>query len=406
MPKLLIINVTANWGSTGKIAEKIGEKAQSKGWSVYYAHGSRFVRSSILNMIEVGSKWSDYVHYLWNSYLLGSQGLGSRRPTERLVKMIEDISPDIVHLHNLHGYYINYKVLFEYLNKTNIRVVWTLHDCWCMTGHCTNPTIINCEKWIAGCERCPIRKEYPRSITDRSKRDYHLKKLLFTENPNLILVPVSEWQKRLLAKSFLATKPTLVIHNGIDINVFHNNGYRKYQQFTVIGVSSVWDNSKGLNDFIKLRGLLPQKDVDMILVGLKKEQLANMPVGIKCITRTDSISELVELYSRSHVFVNPTYEDTFPTVNLEALSCGTPVITYCTGGSPEAIDDRTGIVVKQGDVDELARKILWIKNNMLASEDCRKRAELYYNQENCYEQYLQLYVDLDLTDYESIRTNK
>lgn len=394
MPKLLQINVTQNWGSTGKIAEQIALKAKEKGWEIYYAHGGRFVRPSAAVSLKIGSKMSDYFHYLWNSYLLGSQGLGSTCETKKLVEQIKEIAPDIVHIHNLHGYYINYRVLFEYLNTTNIKIVWTLHDCWSFTGHCTNPTIINCNKWKKTCESCLIRHEYPKSIRDNSKHDFQLKKSLFSASRNLHLTPVSEWQKTLLRESYLSDVPCTVIHNGIDLDAFKVDETEKYTKFTILGVSSVWDKSKGLYDFYKLREMMPADEFDIVLVGLKEEQVKKLPSGIKGITRTESQKDLLQIYAKSHVFVNPTFEDTFPTVNLESLACGTPVITYKTGGSPEAIDEKTGIVVEQGNIEAMADAISSLKNHPLSAADCRNRAVEHFDKDKCYEKYIELYESL------------
>lgn len=391
MPKLLQINVTQNWGSTGKIAEQIALKAKDQGWQTFFAHGGRFVRPTAAVSLKIGSKISDYIHYLWNSYIWGSQGLGSTRETQRLVEQIKEIKPDVIHIHNLHGYYVNYRVLFEYLNTTDIKVVWTLHDCWSFTGHCTNPTIVNCEKWKAECNSCPIRHEYPKSIRDNSNHDFRLKKNLFTSCINLHLAPVSEWQKSLLMESFLADIPCTVIHNGVDLSIFNSATSMKYSKFTILGVSSVWDKSKGLYDFYKLREILPHDEFDIILVGLKSKQVEELPAGIKGITRTESQKELLEIYSKAHIFVNPTYEDTFPTVNIEALACGTPVITYRTGGSPEALDDKTGVVVEQGDIDALAEAIRKMKEHPLSSVACRKRAEEHFDKDKCFEEYIELF---------------
>lgn len=394
MNKVIQINVTQNWGSTGRIAEQIALKAKGLGWQIFYAHGGRFVRPTEAVSLKIGSKISDYIHYLWNSYILGSQGLGSTRETQRLVEQIKEIKPDVVHIHNLHGYYINYRVLFEYLNSTDIKVVWTLHDCWSFTGHCTNPTIVNCEKWKMECNSCPIRHEYPKSIRDNSNHDFSLKKRLFSTCKNLHLTPVSEWQQSLLRDSFLSEVPCTVIHNGVDVNVFKPTGTEKYKKYTILGVSSVWDQSKGLYDFYKLRKFLDPEVYDIVIVGLKEEQLRELPEGINGITRTESQQELLEIYSKSHIFVNPTYEDTFPTVNLEALACGTPVITYKTGGSPEAIDEKTGVVVEQGNVVALANAIMQMNEKPLSSDDCVKRAHELFDKDKCFEKYVELYEEL------------
>lgn len=397
MPTLLQINVTANWGSTGKIAEQINGTAAKQGWETYIAYG-RSVNPSQSKLIHIGNKLSQAMA-LAEARLFDNDGLASRWATRRLVRQMKKLKPDVIHLHNLHGYYLNYKILFNYLNTTNIPVVWTLHDCWSFTGHCGHFVGAKCEKWKTECGHCPLKKRYPSSLwLDRSKQNFELKKRLFTANKNLHLVAVSQWLAELVKQSYFNDVDVHVINNGVDLNVFkpvaENNGSR----FRVLGVSSVWTKSKGLYDFYKLRNLLNKDEFEIVLVGLSEEQIKTLPQGIKGIARTNSVEELVEYYSSADVFVNPTYGDTFPTTNLEALACGTPVVTYETGGSPESVSFETGVVVKQGDVNALLEAISTIqsKGKTYYTESCRKRAELCYRKEERFEEYLKLYKELNL----------
>ena len=392
--KLLQIDSCLNMLSTGRITESIGKLAIIKGWECYIVHGARYARpGSCMKSIQAVSKMGEYTHFA-EGLFLDNHGLASRRETKAIVEKIKQIKPDVIQLHCVHGYYMNYKLLFEYLNTTNIPVVWTFHDCWAFTGHCAHFVTVGCEKWKnEGCHDCPLKGDYPKSLVDCSKRNYDLKKSLFTANNNLSIVPVSEWLADLTRQSFLKDKNIQVIRNGVDINTFKPLNNKNTDKYRILGVSGVWNKGKGLFDFFKLRELLDKNTCEIVLIGLTKEQLKELPEGIIGVERTNSISELAEYYSSANVFVNPTYADSLPTVNMEALACGTPVVTYKTGGSPEIIDEKTGIVVKQGSVEGLANAVKAIctedANHFI--EDCRKRAELLFDKEKCFEEYLRLY---------------
>lgn len=395
MPKLLQINVTSNWGSTGKIAEQIGLCAMSCGWKSYIAYG-RMMNPSKSQLIKIDTKLENYAHYT-EQLLFDDEGLGSRFATKRLISKIWQINPDIIQLHNIHDHYLNYKILFEYLNKTNTKVVWTFHDCWAFTGHCFHFVQKNCNRWKTICHDCPLKNEYPKTILDRSSKNFKLKRHLFGDCKNLTIVPASYWMSDFVKQSFLKDKRIEVIHNGVDLNMYRSCGEKpstKDGKFRILAVSSVWNAGKGEFDIYKLRKVLSEVEYEITMAGLSYDQINSLPSGIKGIQRTQNINELVKLYSESDVLINPTYADTFPTVNLEALACGTPVITYNTGGSPEAIDERTGVVVEQGNVEALAETIRNMKNHPLSSEDCRKRAEELFDKDKCYEKYIRLYEKL------------
>lgn len=394
MKTLLQLNCTSNWGSTGKIAENIGEVAISNGWESYIAY-SRYVNPSNSKLIKIGNKL-DVIWHVLLSRLFDKAGLGARNATKRFIHKIKKIKPDIVHLHNIHGYVVNYKLLFEFLNETNIQVVWTFHDCWAFTGHCAHFVTVNCDKWETGCSKCPLTKEYPKSFIDKSQRNYRLKQSLFSENQNLCVVPASNWLANHAKKSFLKDKNIRVIHNGINLFVFKPSEYKSEERFKIIAVSNVWNRSKGLYDVFRLRELLTETEFEITLVGLNNDQLKSLPNGINGIARTQSVNELVNLYSASDVLINPTYADTFPTVNIESIACGTPVITYRTGGSPEAIDENTGIVVEQGDLKGLVAAIDQIRSNgkSFYSANCRKRAEDFFNKDDRFQDYVELYERL------------
>ena len=395
MSKLLQINVTANWGSTGKIAEQIGLCAQAHGWSSYIAYG-RETNVSKNKLIKIGSVLDVYEHYAENR-LLDNEGLVSRYATKKFIKEIKAISPDVIHLHNLHDHYLNYRLLFEYLNKTDIKVVWTFHDCWAFTGHCMHFVTKNCERWKTGCHDCLMKGEYPKTVLDRSRQNWELKKRIFGECKNLTIVAVSDWIADFVRESYLRDKRLEVIHNGCDVNTFKPIVRTDSNKYRIIAVSSVWYPNKGENDIYKLRTMLPEDEFEITMVGLSAEQAKNLPRGIKGIQRTQNVQELAQLYSNADVFINPTYEDNFPTVNIEALACGTPVITYRTGGSPEAIDEKTGAVVEQGNLEALAATIREFRDTDFKkrhSADCRKRAEECFDKDKCFEKYVELYERL------------
>lgn len=393
MPTLLQINVTANWGSTGKIAEAIGQSAMKRGWNSYIAYGRKMTTSKS-NLVKVGSKMDNYIHFAYN-YLLDMEGRSSDRATKALVRQITEIKPDVVQLHNIHDHFLNYAILFEYLNQTEIQVVWTFHDCWAFTGHCYHFIQQSCTKWQKECYDCVQKNKF----VDRSRENFLLKKHFFTECKNLTIVPCSDWMSDLVKRSFLKGKRIEVIKNGVDLSVFKQaspsiQSSRHNRPFRIIAVSNVWMASKGELDIYKLREMLPKNEYEITMVGLSAKQIKNLPSDIHGIQRTQSVQELVQLYTESDVLINPTYADTFPTVNLEALACGTPVITYKTGGSPEAVDKKTGVIIEQGNVEALANAIYQMRHTPLSSSDCRLRAENLFNKDKCFEKYMELYEHL------------
>lgn len=393
---LLQINVTANWGSTGKIAEQIGICAQKHGWKSYIAYG-RMMNPSKNELVKIGNAFDVYEHYA-ESRLLDNEGLASRRATKRLIINIDRIKPDVIHLHNIHDHYLNYPMLFRYLAEKRIPVVWTQHDQWAITGHCAY--ILNdCGKWQNECYDCPLSNWYS---LDRSRRNYRLKKQLLADIPSLTIVPVSEWLRDKIRQSNLKDRDIQVIHNGIDIKTFSpqpTNAHERYcidnHKKIVLGVAALWDARKGLNDFYELAKRLQANEYAIVIVGQRTEDIMHIENGCQMvfIDRTQNALELAQLYSSASVFVNPTYQDNYPTTNLEAIACGTPVITYRTGGSPEAIDDSTGLVVEQGDIDGLASAVCCIANRDY-KESCRKKAEKEFDNSKCFNPYIKLYNKL------------
>ncbi|WP_176013738.1 glycosyltransferase [Victivallis sp. Marseille-Q1083] len=396
MVRILQINVTANNGSTGRIAEGIGNAIRDAGFESRIAWG-RVGRDSSSRLIQIGNHWDCRWHGL-ESRLLDNHGQASRHATGELIRQMEAIKPDIVHLHNIHGYYLNYPTLFQYLSKKDIPIVWTLHDCWSFTGHCTYFDYIGCNKWQTGCNNCPQGNSYPASwLFDRSRQNWIDKKHFFTMPRRMTLVPVSRWLAELVQGSFLNRYPFRVIHNGIDIRNFrpHNSEavkekYGWQREKILLGVASVWSSRKGLADFVKLANMLPSP-YRLVLVGLSKKQMRRLPENMTAIPRTESIAELAELYSVAEVFINPTWEDNFPTTNLESIACGTPVITYRTGGSVESIRPDTGIIVEQGDLGGVLNAVNYTTKNV---ENCRNYALKHFRQEDRFLEYVKLYQEI------------
>lgn len=402
MPTLFQINVVCNSGSTGRIAEDIGELVQENGWKSYIAFG-RWSNSSSSVLYKIGKRIDLLTHVLYTR-LFDKHGFASKRSTRELIKVIEQVNPDIIHLHNIHGYYLNIEILFDYLSVSGIPVVWTLHDCWAMTGHCVHFQDIGCERWMKGCKNYPNKHGYPASLLkDRSKKNYLQKKALFTSVRNLTVVSVCHWLNGIVGQSFLRSAKRKVIVNGIDLTVFTPRFQREEIRvkmkldsfFVILVVATGWNRTKGLDDIYKLRDLLSQHEV-IVVVGLTKQQIKRLPSGIVGIERTENVHQLADLYSMTDVFINPTYQDTLPTVNIESLACGTPVVTYNTGGSANIVSQDTGFVVERGDLNSMLTSIFQIKQKGKVHYEaaCRQRAVMYFDKKNRYVDYLKLYEQL------------
>lgn len=400
--KVLQINTTLNSGSTGRIAEDIGIVARNAGYKSIVA-AAYTNRSSKSEVISIGTKIDRILHGLKTRFF-DRHGFGSALATNGLIKKIREIKPDIIHLHNIHGYYINIRILFNFLKKSQLPVVWTFHDCWPFTGHCAYFDRYNCLKWQSVCFHCPAKNGYPASwLIDNSRKNFVDKNKLFTGLNTLQIITPSNWLADHVKKSFLKDKPVRCIHNGIDLDAFNIianeqeiiNKYKLSHKLILLGVASNWDKRKGLDDFIRLSTFI-RKNEQIVLVGLKKEQIIELPKNITGIERTESTTELAAMYSIATVFINPTYVDNFPTTNIEALACGTPVISYNTGGSPEAINQETGFIIEKGDIKGLLKAITHIveKGKKHYQPLCRARAEKYFDKKDRFGEYLDLYREI------------
>ena len=400
MKKLLQINpVIKENTSTGKIMRTLGELAQAAGWESYvaYSRARDGVPPHSSRLVPVGNKADLLLHWV-ATRLFDAHGLASRLATRRFVARLRELNPDVIHIHNIHGYFLNYKILSRALAQMGKPVVWTVHDCWLYTGHCYHYASAGCERWKTGCHHCPQKKAFPASwLLDRSRRNWEDKKKAFCSIPGLTLVTVSRWMKGEIARSFLGGVRCEVIHNGIDLDTFRPSpsaetafAYGTYY----LAVASIWLPEKGLQDLEKLSSVL-DADERLVVVG-KRPSGHRFPRNVVCLERTADAAALAALYTEAVALVNPTWQDNYPTVNMEAIACGTPVVSYRTGGSPESITPQTGRVVEQGDVEGLAEALHAIRRQGKEhfSEACRSYALAHFRAQDRFNDYIQLYESL------------
>lgn len=383
------------YGSTGRIMFALADCANQAGHTVFCTTGFSWHRAKHSNYFLTSDIFEKELHTVLAKYT-GYNGHFSHHATKKLIRFLETYRPDVLHLHNLHGWYLNLPMLFHYIKANDIPVVWTLHDCWAFTGQCAHFLFVGCDKWRTSCGSCPQKEQYPQSWIDRSKYLLEEKKSLFTGIKNLTIVTPSQWLAELAQQSFLNEYPVQVIPNGIDLEIFCPQGPGIRQQLglegrrIVLGVSLGWNKRKGLDTFIELSQRL-SAEYQIILVGTDERTDKILPSNILSFHRTHDCAELAALYSAADVFVNPTREDTFPTVNLEALACGTPVITFDCGGSPECIDVHSGSVIPVGDITAMQQEIERICTAHPYSETaCRERAKGFHA-DGQFKQYVDLY---------------
>lgn len=387
--KVLQINSVCGFGSTGRIATDLYEMLEKKGHECVIAYG-RGTAPKGVKTIKIGSNMDNYIHVA-KTRLFDKHGFGSEKATLKFIEKIKKYDPDIIHLHNIHGYYINIEILFKYLSESGKKIIWTLHDCWSFTGHCSHFEYVGCDKWKKQCSQCTQKKEYPSSkIFDSSKWNYKKKKELFTsiDSDKLTIVTPSRWLADLVKKSYLKKYKVEVINNGIDLDIFkptESNFREKYNlenKKIILGVTSVWTQRKGLGYFLELSKKL-NEDYQIVIVGVSKKQKRELPKEIIGITRTNNIKELVEIYSTADIFFNPTLEDNFPTTNLEALACGLPIITFNTGGSTEILNNKVGKCInRKFEIENFDINYKAI--------DCIKQSKIF-DKSNCYKKYFELW---------------
>ena len=390
-------------GSTGKIMFMIAKTAENVGMQTLSCSAAEINKSN--NQMADENK----NHYVWGTaferkfhiyagIILGRNGLFSQKGTRALISKLKQFKPDIIHLHNIHNFCINLPMLFRYLKNSNIPVIWTLHDCWAFTGHCPYFTIVKCEKWKTGCGKCPQLDVYPKTLIDTTKKMFKLKNKLFCGIIDMTIVTPSRWLAELVEQSFLKKYPVKVINNGIDLEVFKptaSDFRQRYNiskdRFVLLGIAFGWGKRKGLDVFIELEKRLDFAKYQIVLVGTDDNVDKLLPKSIISIHRTNNQAELAEIYSAADLFVNPTREENYPTVNMESLACGTPVLTFRTGGSPEILDEHCGSVVSCDDIDAMQSEIVRIcETKAYSREDCFKHAKCF-NANDKYTEYVKLY---------------
>ena len=372
------INATCGAGSTGKICISVSELLSENGVEnyIFYSSGSSDYPLGIKYANEIAIKMQTLV-----SRIFGNYGFEAKIATKKLINKLEKINPDVIHIHNIHSHNCNLEILFKYIKKKNIKVYWTFHDCWTFTGYCTHFDMIGCEKWKTECNNC-VQYRYFSWFFDRSKYLFNKKKQLVL-GINLTIITPSEWMAGLVKQSFLKGYPIKVINNGIDLNIFKptkSNFREKYNlkdKYIILGVAFGWGKRKGLDIFIELSKRL-DNSYQIVLVGTDDNVDKELPQKIISIHRTQNQNELAEIYTVADLFVNPTREENYPTVNMEAIACGTPVVTFNTGGSPEMLDSTCGTVVKKNDIDGIYNEIKRIcETHPYSKDDCLKRAESF-----------------------------
>ncbi len=395
--RILFINTVYAEGSTGKIVDQIAERAEKNGHICMIAHryeekGKRYPA----NVVAV-STWLDCHIHNRLSQMFMLRGVFSKHKTRSFLKKVDKFSPELIHLHNISGNYINLSMLFRYIKKKKIKVVWTFHDCWAMTGCCKHFDMAGCEKWKNGCGHC-IQKG--KALIDISSYMYRRKRKLFSEIENMTIVTPSLWLAELVRQTQLNAYNIKVINNGIDLDTFkptESNFRQKYgleSKKLVLGVSFGWGERKGLDVFIKLAESLPN-EYKVVLIGVDEKLCEQLPPCIISVGRTADQKELASIYTAADVFVNPTREDTYPTVNMESLACGTPVITFNVGGSPEIIDETCGCVLKRDDVEEMVRQIIRAcEQKPFSMNACLERSKRF-DMNARFDEYLHLYKELE-----------
>ncbi len=419
--KVLQINQVYKFGSTGRIIEELINVACLDNIEMFVAYGYPKSVNNIVaedNALCLQPKALRRKLNILRTRIFGHHGFYNEYETKNLIRWMDEIHPDIIHLHNIHNHYINIKLLFEYIKKHNIPIVWTLHDCWPFTGHCAYFDFRNCDRWKTECIRCQSIKDYPKTwFYDNTQRNYNEKRKIFTQICNIVFVSPSRWLHDLHQQSFLKQYPCMIINNGIDTSVFKPIKSRVREDYNIgnrkmyLAVSSGLAQRKGRTYLLDFSNYLNDDEV-LVIVGLQKNQVRLLPDNGKVIgiQRTNTADELVGLYSEANVFINPTLEDNFPTTNIEALACGTPVVTFNTGGSIECVLDdeiivsnsgdiiktKVGAVVPQKDINALliAAREICLEGKSKYQEKCREKAVKRYNKVMQYKKYIELYKNI------------
>lgn len=391
--KIVQINATCGKGSTGKICVDISKLLTERNIENYilycgdisdYPLGICYATKRQIKMEAI------------RSHVNGLYGFNSQLITKSLLGRLDEIKPDVVHLHNLHGHNCNLESLFNYLKEHHIKVFWTFHDCWAFTAYCPHFTMTKCDKWKAGCKECPQYRDFS-FFFDRSEVLYQ-KKMKLLSDLDLTIITPSQWLASLVKQSFLKTYPVKVINNGIDLSVFKptTSDFREkhdipHDKFMLLGVAFDWGAKKGLDVFTELAMRLDPQKYQIVLVGTNDRIDRLLPPQIISIHRTHNQQELAEIYTAANLFVNPTREDNYPTVNMEAIACGTPVLTFDTGGSPECINNTCGSVVSCDDINAMECEIIRINQDKpFVIGKCLEQARRFDSNE-MYREYVNMY---------------
>lgn len=392
--KILQINSVCGVGSTGRIATDLYKVLEEQGHECKIAYG-RGTAPQGIDSIKIGSNLDNYMHVL-KTRVFDKHGFGSVNATKKFIKEVKEYDPDIIHLHNIHGYYINIEILFKYLKEANKPVIWTLHDCWAFTGHCAYFDYVGCDKWKHGCNKCPQKQGYPTSnVLDNSKYNYEKKKELFTSVKNMTIVTPSKWLANLVKESFLGKYTIEIINNGIDLDVFKptesdfREKYNLEDKFIVLGVANVWDERKGLKYFVELSKEL-NENYKVVVVGVTEKQKKELEENIIAITRTTNIQELAGIYTTANLFLNPSMEETMGLVTVEALACGTPTIVSDRTAVPEVIDESCGEILPELNISEIIRKIYLFDKEKYVFDNCINKSK-QYDKKNMVSEYMCIY---------------
>lgn len=390
--KVMFINSVVDYGSTGKLVRDLSDGLIKKGHEVSIVYG-RHQAENTKNTLKVGSKFG-VLRHVFMSKIFGRHALHSNKATDEVIKQIESFKPEVIHLHNLHGYYINFYRLMNYLkNKKDIKIIWTLHDFWSVSGSTAYFHFDGCSTWDEGCVEVNNPHTYPASyFIKRQKKNFLLKKKTMDGFSNLQIVCVSEWQKREIEKTFLNQYPIKTIYNGINTDVFKPEKTEIKNKKTLLGVANIWEQRKGLDDFIHLSQLIGTNYI-IKLVGLSKKQIENLPDNIVGLEKTASVEDLVSLYNEADIYINFSVEETMGLTTVEALACGTPVITYDETAVPEMVGEQTGIVVKNCDLEAVLSAIDEISNNRNEYSRCREYVLEKFKKEDMIASYISLYLE-------------
>ena len=393
--RILHINSVCGVTGTGRIVTDLCEGANARGHQSVAAYGEHKFKNQggKINTISIGSSLDCQIHGLLTR-VFDLQGFGSKRATEKFLKEVDRFHPEVIHLHNLHGYYINIELLFDFIKRNNIKTVWTLHDCWPITGHCVHFENVSCDKWKTGCIHCPLTREYPASwVMDNAYKNYQRKKTAFQKAQHMTIVVPSRWLAEKVKESFLKDYKLKIIYNGIDLEKYYpvksdfkaRYGIENYQM--VLGVANVWNERKGLKTFIELEKLLGE-NYRIVLVGLNKEQIQGLPSTMIGLERTDSIDELVQAYSAADVFVTPSTEETFGLTVAEAMACGTWPIVYERTACAEVVEHGKGSIVPRS--VEAIRDAIWACSKREKEENFERYAQ-FFSKKRFVEEVLEVY---------------